>query len=236
MIALQKALRKVLYILITIFSLSLIGCGGESTGKSEGIIAYKVSYPKMDKKNFMLDFMPKKMVLKFKDNRYKTSLSAGMGMFKTSFIIDPDEHQFSQMVKLIDKKYRLTLKGEQISTSISRLPTYNIERTGETKKILNYICEKAVITVDNEANDAFTVYYTDKIEIENPNSTNQFEGIDGVMLEYQYEKYGICMRFLAQDIKFTTIDDSEFELDENYTDISESEMDKEMQEIFDSFK
>ncbi len=56
------------------------------------------------------------------------------------------------------------------------------------------------------------------------------------MLEYQYEKYGICMRFKAQDIKFTTIDDNEFELDESYTSISELEMNKEMQEIFDSFQ
>jgi GLPGLI family protein len=229
-------LRKLLYILITITSLSLIGCGGESTGKSEGIIVYKVSYPKMDRKNFMYDFMPKKMILKFKDNRYKTSLSAGMGMFKTNFIIDPDEHQFSQMVKLIDKKYIVTLKGDEVVKSINQLPKYNIEQTGETKKILDYVCEKAIITVDNETNDAFTVFYTNKIYIETPNSTNQFEGIDGLMLEYQYEKYGICMRFKAQDIKFTSIDDSEFEIDTSYAKITEKAMDKEMQTIFDSFK
>jgi len=184
----------------------------------------------------MLDFMPKKMVLKFKDNKYTTSLSAGMGMFKTNFIIDSDEHRISQLVKLIDKKYILTLEGDAITKSIEKLPRYHIEHTGETKKILNYVCEKAIITVDNKANDAFTVFYTDKINIENSNSTNQFAGIDGVMLEYQYEKYGICMRFKAQDIKFTAIDDSEFDIDENYTEISEVEMDKEMQDIFDSFK
>ena len=143
----------------------------------------------MDKKNFMLDFMPKKMTLKFKDNKYKTSLVAGMGMFKTNFIIDPDENEFSQLVKLINKKYILTLKDDEINKSISQLPAFHIEQTGETKKILNYICEKAIVTVDNEANDAFTVYYTDKIEIENPNWSNQFKGINGVMLEYQYEKY-----------------------------------------------
>lgn len=190
----------------------------------------------MDRKNFMYDFMPKKMILKFKDNRYKTSLSAGMGMFKTNFIIDPDEHQFSQMVKLIDKKYIVTLKGDEVVKSINQLPKYNIEQTGETKKILDYVCEKAIITVDNETNDAFTVFYTNKIYIETPNSTNQFEGIDGLMLEYQYEKYGICMRFKAQDIKFTSIDDSEFEIDTSYTKITEKAMDKEMQTIFDSFK
>jgi len=229
-------LKKVYHIIITIVSLSLLSCGAGVSGKSEGIIEYKVSYPKMDKKNFMLDFMPKKMTLKFKDNKYKTSLVAGMGMFKTNFIIDPDENEFSQLVKLINKKYILTLKDDEINTSISQLPAFHIEQTGETKKILNYICEKAIVTVDNEANDAFTVYYTDKIEIENPNWSSQFKGINGVMLEYQYEKYGICMRFKAQSIKFIEIEDKEFDLDEAYVHISEVEMNEEMQEIFDSFK
>ncbi|MBL4670042.1 MAG: DUF4412 domain-containing protein [Flavobacteriales bacterium] len=229
-------MKKVSHILITAVFLILFGCEGKYSEKSQGIIAYKVSYPKMDKNNFMLDFMPKKMTLKFKNDKYVTNLSAGMGMFKTSFIIDKDANEFSQLVKLINKKYILTLKGEDIKASINSLPTYHIEHTGETKKILGYICEKAIITVDNEANDAFTVFYTNKIDIESPNWNNQFKEIDGVMLEYQYEKYGICMRFKAQNIKFTEIDDSEFEIDSKYVPISEVEMNKEMQEIFDSFQ
>lgn len=228
-------MKRIFHVVIIIISLFLLSCGGNSSDKSQGIIAYKVSYPKMDKHNLMFDFMPKKMVLKFKDDKYKTTLSAGMGMFKTCFIVDQEEDQFSQLVKLINKKYILTLKGNEIIKSIDLLPAYHIEHTGETKKILNYVCEKVIITVDNEANDAFTVFYTDKIELSNPNWNNQFNGIDGVMLEYQYEKYGICMRFKAKNIKFTEIDDSEFEIDEKYEFISEAEMDNEMQEIFDSF-
>lgn len=228
-------MKRIFHVVIIIISVFLLSCGGNSSDKSQGIIAYKVSYPKMDKHNLMFDFMPKKMVLKFKDDKYKTTLSAGMGMFKTSFIVDQEEDQFSQMVKLINKKYILTLKGDEIKKSINQLPSFHIEYTGETKKILNYVCEKAIITVDNEANDAFTVYFTDKIQLDNPNWNNQFNGIDGVMLEYQYEKYGICMRFKAKNIKFTEIDESEFEINEKYEFISEAEMDNEMQEIFDSF-
>ena len=228
-------LKKVINILIVIISISLLSCGGGSSSDSQGIIVYKVSYPKMNKHNLMYDFMPKKMVLKFKDDKYVTNLSAGMGMFKTSIIVDKDEDQFSQMVKLINKKYILTLQGENITKSLENLPKYHIEYSGETKKILNYVCSKAIITVDNEANDAFTVYYTDRIKIETPNWSNQFKGIDGVLLEYQYEKYGVSMKFEAKDIKFTEVDDVEFEVDEKYESITEAAMNTEMQEIFDSF-
>ncbi len=212
-----------------------LGCGNPATDKNQGIIIYKVTYPKMDKNNFMLDFMPDKMIMKFKDDKYVTILTAGMGMFKSSFIVDKDNDQFSQIVKLINKKYALTLEGEAITKSIDKLPKFHIELSGDTKKILNYNCNKAVVTVDNESNDAFEVFYTDRIDIENPNWCTQFSGINGIMLEYQYEKYDVCMRFEAKSIKFTEIDDSEFEIDKDYQFITEIEMDQEMQEIFDSF-
>jgi len=229
-------LKKVIHILIIVVTFSAFsGCGSDVSNKTQGIIIYKVTYPKMDKTNLMFDFMPKKMVLKFKDDKYVSNLSAGMGMFKTSIIVDKEEDQFTQMVKLINKKYILTLKGENISKSLEKLPKYHIEQTGETKKILSYTCNKAIVTVDNDANDAFTIYYTDKIKINTPNWSNQFKDIDGVMLDYQYEKYGVCMRFEAKKIKFTAIDDSEFEVDEKYVVVSEEIMNKEMQEIFDSF-
>ena len=229
-------MRKLLYILIPISALLFSGCENKSTGKSEGVITYKVSYPKMDKKNFMLDFMPKKMVLTFKDNKYKTSLSAGMGMFETKFIIDPEEKQFAQLVKLIDKKYCLTIKENALKESIDRLPQFHVKHLAETKKILNYTAKKVEVSIDNEEQEVFDVFFTEEIEIENPNSMNQFKDIKGVLLEYQYEKYGICMKFKATDIKFAKIEDTEFDLDKDYKTISEMEMDKEMKEIFDSFK
>jgi GLPGLI family protein len=213
----------------------LFSCGNGSSNKTEGIILYKVTYPKMDKHNLMFDFMPNKMVMKFKDHKYTTDLSAGMGMFKTNFIVDKEADTFSQLVKLINKKYVLTLKGNAISASTALLPKLNIEFTDETKKILGYNCKKAIITIDNDEKEVFTVFYTNEIAIESPNWCNQFKDIDGVMLEYQYEKYDVTMRLKAQSIKFTKIDDSEFEISDEYENISEEKMDMEMKEIFDSF-
>jgi GLPGLI family protein len=213
----------------------IFSCGSKYDGQSEGEIHYKVTYPKMDKDNFMRDFMPKKMTLKFKDDKYITNLSAGMGMFKTNFLCDLEKKEFIQMVKLINKKYVLKLENEEIAASINKLPKFNIEFSDETKEILGYVCKKATVTIDNGLNDAFTVFYTDEINIENPNWSNQFSIINGVLLEYQYEKYDVCMRFTAKKIHFKEIEDTAFEVPENYEEITEDKMDKEMRDIFESF-
>ncbi|MCO6499169.1 MAG: hypothetical protein J5I47_02185 [Vicingus serpentipes] len=221
---------------IVVFSILLIySCGDQLNTKSQGEIHYKVTYPKMDKENFMRDFMPNKMILKFKDDKYISNLSAGMGMFKTSFLCDLPNRKLTQMVKLINKKYFLQLDNEEIAASLTKLPKYKIEFIDETKTILGYECKQALITIDNGLNDVFTVAYTDEINIKTPNWPNQFSIINGVLLEYQYEKYDVCMRFTAKKIHFKKIEDSEFEIPEDYTELNEPEMDKEMKEIFDSF-
>lgn len=139
------------------------------------------------------------------------------------------------MVKLINKKYALQLNEEGIKKYIESQPKVSIEYTNDIKEILGYNCKKAIITLDNDKNDAFTVYYTDQINIETPNWCNEFTDIEGVLLEYQYEKYDVCMRFTASKIHFKEVDDKNFELSNEYKLISEEEMNKEMQEIFDSF-
>lgn len=223
-------------VLLAFIALILTRCGDGVSNQTEGIIEYNVSYPKMEKDNFMRDFMPNKMKMYFKDNTYSNTLSAGMGMFKSSFVCNKDDQEFLQMVKLINKKYSLHIKGEEITQSMKNKPTYSVEFTSDVKKIIGYNCNKAIVTVNNEQQDAFVVYYTDKINIETPNWCNEFKEIPGVLLEYQYEKYGVCMRFTAKKITFKKVDDDEFILPKDYNLISEPEMDKEMQEIFDSFK
>lgn len=228
--------KNIFFLFLLLGFLALFSCKDGVADQSEGVIEYDVSYPKMDKTNFMLDFMPKEMKMYFKDNKYITTVSAGMGTFKTEFLCDKATDEFFQLVKLINKKYVLRLEGEQIPKTLEMLPAYRIEFVDEYKEILGYTCKKAIVTVDNETNDAFSVYYTDQIKIENPNWCNQFAPIKGVMLEYQYDKYDICMRFEAKKINFEKVKDKIFEVPKDYQSVSFDEMEKEMTEIFESFK
>ncbi len=216
-------------------SLVISSCGDGVSNKTEGVIEYKVSYPKMEKDNFMRDFMPEKMIVKFKDNTYTNNLSAGMGMFKSSFICSKENNEYIQLVKLLNKQYAMKLNKDEIAKSMASKPKYTIEFTNEVKEILGFHCTKAIVNMNNEAQDAFTVFYTENLNIENPNWCNEFVDIPGVMLEYQYEKYGVCMRFTADKIEYSKINDEEFQIPNGYKLISEPEMDKEMKEIFDSF-
>lgn len=214
----------------------VISCGGKYEGQSEGEIHFDVSYPKLDKDNFMKDFLPKKMLLKFKDDRVSNTLSAGMGMFQFGMISDIENQQLVRTAKLINKKYALNLHNEEVFNALNKEAAYDIQFTDETKKILGFDCKKIVVTIKDGSNDTFSAYYTDKINIENPNWFNQYSPVKGVLLEYEYEKYDMRMHMVATKIHFKELEENAFEVSEKYLDINEEKMDKEMVELFGSFQ
>ena len=214
----------------------IFSCGGKYDGQSEGEIHFKVTYPKLDKDNFMRDFLPKKMLTKFKDDKVSSMLSAGMGMFQFGMISDIENQELIRTAKLINKKYALKLENEEVFNALKKEAEYDIQFTNETKIILGFECKKINVTMKDGTNDKFAAYYTDKINIENPNWFNQYAPVKGVLLEYEYEKYDMRMHLTATKIHFKELEEETFEIPEAYLEIDEEKMDKEMVELFGSFQ
>ncbi len=200
---------------------------------NEGEIEFDVTYPKMSSDNFMIDVLPDKMLLTFQEERYVTEIAAGMGMFRTNFMSDADNMELTQLVKLLNKKHKLTLNNEGVKEMLEKSPKYTVEFTNETKEIAGYKCKKANITTSDD--EKFSVFYTEDINIKIPNWATPYHEINGVLLEYQMEKYDLCMRFTATNVTTVEVEDEVFENFQDYEEISEQEMDEKLSEIFESF-
>lgn len=222
-------------LLIFLASPLFFSCKKKKSGKSEGLIEYAVSYPKMDKDNFMLDFLPKTMTQKFSNNTLLSELSAGMGMFRTCFIMDSNDKKYTHFVKLLNKKYVLVLDQDEVDEMNKLMPDFKVTFTDETKEIAGFKCKKAIITIDSHDNETFDIYYTEEIDFDEPNWATQYANIKGVLMEYQVEKYGLCMRMQATRVSYEKIEDESLKMPEGYQFVSRDRMDKEMEEIFQSF-
>jgi len=150
-------------------------------------------------------------------------MSAGMGLFSTSFISDPDSKSLMQLVKLLNKKFLLV----QDATSVKKEnDTYPVQVTPEsgTKVIAGYKCQKAHVKVMDDNASEFDIYYTKDLNIKNPNFANPYYAVDGVLMEYQLKKFGLEMKFTAKSVKNEEVDDDAFEAPADYKPISEREM------------
>lgn len=203
--------------------LLIVGSCGQDDDKvvAEGVIEYTASV--VDQSNPMASLAPSKMSIKFKNNKSCAEMSAGMGLFSTSFISDPETKTLTQLVKLLNKKFSLVLDQGSIQKEND---AYKFELTPgkETKMIAGYKCEKAHVKMMDEFGTEFDIFYTKDLAIENPNFANPFNMIDGVLMEYQMKKFGLEMKFTAKTVKKADIDDSEFELPSDFKAISAEEM------------
>lgn len=219
------------FILLIILGTSLSGCSLDGrNGITEGIIEYDAE--PVDKSNPMADLAPSKMTVRFKDNKSCVDLSAGMGLFSTTFISDPENLTMTQLIKLLSKKYVHIADTSELKEENQAGPKMIIEKTNETKMIANYKCKKAIVKFENDARPSFDVYYTSDIAIENPNWSNPFSEIDGVLMEYQMSRHGLELRFTARAVTQSDIDDEIFEVPEDYKNISREELVK----IFEAFQ
>lgn len=192
---------------------------------SEGIIEYQVTYPKSNDAGFMAGLMPETMYFKFKKDKIALDLSGGMGMFKTSFVSDFENHTLLQLVKMMNKKYAILFHSTEIDAMNNEIPKMNIEFVDAKKVIAGYECKKAVITFPDDKNVSFDVFYTNDINLKTPNWSTQYKEIDGVLMEYQMTRYNIEMKFTAKYVVKQSIEDSDFEIPEDYKIISRKEMD-----------
>lgn len=188
---------------------------------SEGAIEYDAAV--VDQSHPMATLAPSKMTIKFKDNKSCAEMSAGMGLFSTSFISDPEKKTLTQLVKLLNKKFSLILNEAAVKKENEAYP-YTIIPTKETKIIAGYKCSKAHVKTNDELGYEFDVYYTKDLNIKNPNFANPFSTLDGVLMEYQMKKFGLEMKFTAKTVKNEDVEESCFELPADYKAVSQEEM------------
>ncbi len=191
---------------------------------SEGSIEYKIEV--LDSNNSMANLAPDKMTVKFKNNISFAQVIAGMGLFETDFINDEPGKKIIQMVRLFNKKYAYIADTAAINKELKKEPEYQITPTTETKKIAGYLCKKAMVKVGEGDGLSFPIYYTDKIQLENPNWSTPFKGIDGVLMGYRIKRYGMYLEFTAVKVDPATNDDNTFKLPPDYKLISKEQLDQ----------
>lgn len=205
------------------------------TRMSEGEVVYDVSYPYTESTGFMANMLPEEMVLKFKNNNMYSDLSAGMGMFRLTFITDNEKKTMAQLLKVMNKKLVSNLDEELSQEMIETFPSMTIVHTDDTDTIAGFHCKKAIAIYDHYAKPEVIIYYTDEIKLKDPNWNTQFHEIDGVLLAYEVEQFNLRMRLTAKEVRNADIENDVFIPNEDYEEVSPKQMQLEMEELLEVF-
>jgi GLPGLI family protein len=214
--------------IISIILLFAFGFGIDAqAGKKpfEGIITYKISFPGADIPAEAVSMMPKVATVMVKGNMIKSTLVMGMG--KQISISNGEDKTVVNLIEAMGQKFAIESTPEEIEKELSKYET-TIEITEETKKIAGLECIKAIVHAKNtktgKIND-ITAYYTTKYKIgEIYKGKAMFNGIPGIMMQYEIDANGMKMVFTASNIKKQKVKDEEFNIPEGYTKTTKEEL------------
>lgn len=205
----------------------LVGLSGckKSAFKSidEGEIHYKIRY--VDR-NAVLpdDLMPDNMVVKFKNNKILMEIMSPIGNNGVYNIIDPENKEIRTFFRVMGMKYYYMGTTDEIPPGIDPMSDMDIEYTSQVSTILDFECRKAVIRLPGRDFN-YEIWYTDEIDINNPNLSSPFESIDGVLMNFFFLMGDIIVEFDAEAIYLRDVPDKDFEKKENYRRIDRKSMD-----------
>jgi len=188
---------------------------------NEGVIEYDAKV--VDENHPMAGLAPGKMTVKFKNNLFAAEMSS-MGVFTTIFIANPNKKTLIQLVKVFNVK-QACIDDEKMIQQENDDYKLDFKETKETKEIAGYKCKKLIATLADDPTVKFDVYYTEEMNVTDPNFSNPYSKVKGMLMEYRLKKFGLEMTFTALGVKKEEIPDEEFELPAYYKVISKKEMD-----------
>ena len=131
------------------------------------------------------------------------------------------------LVKIFSDHYALKMNRDQALEMTGVLPAFEIIQHEEQMNIAGANCKKNRTRLQRRKGRKLHIFYfTDEVELAEPNWCTPYHEIQGVFLDYRIENYGMVMRLLATEITSEEIDDDAFIVYDDYKYISAEEFDE----------
>jgi GLPGLI family protein len=209
-----------------LLTILLFGCNKhEPSGiYDNGRIEYKITYLENNLHQISPNLLPKKMKLEFNQEYSINVIEGFMGVFKLNNITYFKHKRCSTLLEVLNKNYIYLGKRGDEMCCFENMDDMIIEHTDEIKTIAGLTCNKATIRLgDND--ESFDIYYTNDIKLANPNMTNPYKKIDGVLVEFQLSLSGLKMKFTAEKFEsFINNTLKEPVFPKNYNEVSRDQM------------
>ncbi len=202
---------------------------------SEGVIEYRITFPEIGHESITAALLPDKMTYAFRETGFATYFETAGGMFKNNIIADLDRRSLEHQLKVFRKKVRVNMNEMEINRMISQYPKMTVIKTNEVDTIAGYPCLKALIVFEDVGLSDIEVYYTDQIKMLTPNWCTQYHEIEGVLMAYEIQEFGIRMRLEAIAVKPVNHTPEVFKGSEDYENITREMMDVELAQLVETF-
>jgi hypothetical protein len=230
-------MNKFLLLLASAFLL-LNSCGSSMLlggSVSEGVIEYALSFPDYDPDGLMSGMLPEKTTLSFAEDKQVSELSAGMGIFRTAMIMDNEKRAMDYHMSMMSRKIVSHLGTRDLEIFLTDRERPTIIHTDHTDTIAGFPCRRAIAIYDRIDHPEVELWYTDRIDLQDPNWFGPFAEIPGVLLRYEVVQYGIRMRLTATSVTPGRVDPALFRVKQEFQEVAPVVLHQELGDVLSTF-
>lgn len=215
-------------------------CSGDEDKSTEpkvnqGVITFSIEYPEVPKQGLYY-LLPKEMHITYKGDIYKTEVLQKGARFKTVLIADNKNHTLTAAYEFGRDKFYTELSKGEVDKFLEQFPELDYVNNNETDSLLGVNCSKS-IALFNDISREVPLMYTNELGMEGSNWCNPYKSIEGVLLQYGVELYGVHMDYVATKLnRDTTIADQSFSIPEGYEKVPYDKIETELEKLFDQVK
>lgn len=203
---------------------------------TSGEIIYDVTFPDITDDNITASLLPDRMSYTFTESGFTTHFESAGGVFKNRIVADETNRTLRHQLKVFRKKVEVQMDENSVMKRLAEQPKAHVIKTAGVDTIAGYPCKKALIVFEEVDQPEIEVYYTDRINMKSPNWCTQYHEIEGVLMAYEIEEFGIRMRLRARSVNSRNPRSEDLQPDLDYNMITGEVMDIEIAQLKETFE
>ena len=215
-----------LLFIAVIFAMTGFSCrqkGGKyiNQGEIHYTIDYIGSFGPMPK-----EFLPKNLIVSFKHDKILFEMISSFGNSGILNLANPEKGIFDTYFSLFTLKYFYAVQPGEQFPGFETMKGMVIRKTTKTSVICGYNCKNAEVTLPGYCDKVYDVWYTNEIDVKNPNTATPYSQIDGVLMSFFFFLGPSELHFDAETVYKKEIPDISFERRQKFMRVSREEIDK----------
>jgi hypothetical protein len=171
------------------------------------------------------EVLPKNLIVSFKNNKMLFEMISSFGNSGILNLTNPEKGIFDTYFSLFTLKYFYSVQPGEQFPGLEAMKGMVIRKTTRTSVICGYNCKNAEATIPGEKDKVYDIWYTNEINIKNPNTATPFSQIDGVLMRFFFFLGPAELHFEAETVYKKDIPDETFERRDKFMRVSREEID-----------
>jgi hypothetical protein len=172
------------------------------------------------------EFLPRNLIISFKNDKILFEMISTFGNSGILNLANPEKGIYDTYFSLFTIKYYYPLSPGEMFPGFDAMDGIEVSKTSKTSVICGFNCKNAQVRLPSDRNKTYEIWYTDEINIKNPNASNPFHQIEGVLMSFFFFLGPSELRFNIENVYKKEIPDETFDRRANFKRVTRPEIDK----------